>query len=183
MALQESIKQLINELRTHYETNLNNKYVKNILLKLDISLDMRHNMNIILDDKTLYFDSKGTIDDIYSSIRSITYFIKEIKVRVLPNIYSYTGNSFFTSSGNKDPNDKILFQMAVKNYPMNIKLLAKIALNLLKLVYEYDKTNFPKNPAYEQFSNLNEIFNFLEETIKDEKYEKKEKPENSDNVE
>jgi|GEM_PF-1295638 len=165
MSLQEEIKQVINEIRNHFETNLNNKYVKNILLKLDMSLDVRHNMNIILDYKTLYFDSKGTIDDIYSSIKAITQFIKEIRIRVLPNIYSYTGNSFFTSSGTKDPNDNILFQMAVKNYPMNIKLLAKLTLNLLKLVYEYDKTNFTKEPAYKKVKNFEEIGKYLENII------------------
>ncbi len=167
MAMQDEIKQYINEVKNHFDTNLNNKYVKNILLKLDLPLDVRHNMNIIMDLKTLYFDSKGSIEDIYSSINAIAYFIREIRVKVLPNIYSYTGTSFFSSSGNNNPNDNILFQMAVKNYAMNVKILAKLTYNLLKMVLEYDKTNFAKDPAYIHVKKLDEILNFLQEAIND----------------
>lgn len=166
MSRQDEIIQAINELKIHFEKNLNNKYVKNILLKLDITSDIKHNMNILLDYKTLYFDSRGTIDDIYSSIRAIGYFIKEVQIRVLHNIVSYTGDSFFAAQGaNKDSNDRILFQMAVKNYPMNIKLLAKMCFSLLKMVIEYDKDNFTSNPAYEGIKNFEEIGNSLKSAI------------------
>ncbi len=165
MAMQDDIKQYINEVKNHFDTNLNNKYVKNIILKLDLPLDIRHNMNIIFDLKTLYFDSKGSIEDIYLSINAIAYFIREVKVKVIPNIYSYTGTSFFSAMGAANPNDNILFQMAVKNYQMNIKILAKLVYNLLKMVLEYDKTNFNKDPAYIHFKKLDEILNFLQEVI------------------
>ncbi len=168
MVLQEEIKRLIGELKTHFDSNLNNKYVKNILLKLDIPLDIRHNMSTLLDYKTLYFDSKGSIDDMYSNIKAITYFIKEIKFKVFPNIYNYTGTTFFAAGSSKDPNDKILFQMAVKNYTMNIKMFGKITYNLLKSIIEYDKTNFTKDPAYVKIKDLNETIKYLEEIIKEE---------------
>lgn len=166
MSRQDEIIQSINELKLHFDKNLNNKYVKNIQLKLDITSDIKHHMNVLLDYKTLYFDSKGTIDDIYSSIRAIGFFIKEVQIRVLHNIVAYTGDSFFGAQGaNKDSNDRILFQMAVKNYPMNIKLLAKMCFNLLKMVIEYDKDNFTSNPAYEGIKNFEEIGNSLKSAI------------------
>lgn len=165
MSRQDDIIQAINELKIHFDKNLNNKYVKNIILKLDITSDIKHNMAILLDYKTLYFDSKGTIDDIYSSIRAISLFIKEVQIRVLPNIISFTGDTFFGAAGSKDPNDKILFQMAIKNYPMNIKLLAKMCYNLLKMVVEYDKDNFTVNPAYESIKNFDEIASSLKSVI------------------
>ena len=165
MSRQDEIIQAINELKLHFDKNLNNKYVKNIILKLDITSDIKHNMAILLDYKTLYFDSKGTIDDIYSSIKAIGLFIKEVQIRVLPNIVAFTGDTFFGASGSKDPNDRILFQMAIKNYPMNIKLLAKMCYNLLKMVVEYDKDNFTTNPAYENIKNFDEIANSLKSSI------------------
>ena len=165
MSRQDEIIQAINELKIHFDKNLNNKYVKNIILKLDITSDIKHNMAILLDYKTLYFDSKGTIDDIYSSIKAIALFIKEVQIRVLPNIVSFTGDTFFGASGSKDPNDRILFQMAVKNYPMNMKLLAKMCYNLLKMVVEYDKDNFTSSPAYESIKNFDEIANSLKSAI------------------
>ena len=166
MGRQDEIIQVINELKLHFDKNLNNKYVKNVLLKLDVTSDIKHNMSILLDYKTLYFDSKGTIDDIYSSIRAIAFFIKEVQIRVLHNIVAYTGDIFFgASTSSNDSNDRILFQMAVKNYPMNIKLFAKMCFNLLKMVIEYDKENFTSNPAYEGIKNFEEIGNSLKSAI------------------
>lgn len=175
MARQEEIKQQISELREYFEKNLNNKYVKNIILKLDLSINVKHDMNIILDYKTLYFDSKGSIEDIYSSIKALTCFIKEVRSRVLPNIYNYTGTSFFSGTDNKNPNDKVLFQMAVKNYPMNIKILTKMTCKLFEMLIEYDDTNFTGDPAYKQVKNIDELSFYLKQSLKEdikEKYNK-----------
>lgn len=167
MGKQEEIKECINDIRVHYDSNLNNKYVKNIILKLDIPSETRHYMGIILDYKTLYFDSKGTIEDIYNGIKAICHFIKEVRIRVLPNIESYAGENFLSASGVKDPNERILYKMATKNYPMNIKMLAKHCLKLLKLCIEYDDTNFTKTPAYASIKGFSEIESYLMEIIKD----------------
>jgi hypothetical protein len=167
MALQEEIKQCINDLRNHYETNVNNKYVKNIILKLDIGAEIRHRMGILLDYKTLYFDSKGTIFDLYTSINSIIVFIKEIKAQVFPNIAAYAGGTFLSGSPDKDPNDKVLFQMAVKNYPMNIKILVKLTYRLYNMIIEYDNANFTQSPAYLQIKNFDEISKYLNDYLND----------------
>jgi len=168
MGRQDEIIQKINELKKHFDNNLNNKYVKNIVLKLDIGNDIKHSMNILLDYKTLYFDSKGTIEDLYQSIKAVAYFLREVQIRVLPSMSTYNADSFFNATSSKDPNDKILYQMAVKNYPMNIKLLAKMSLELLKMVVQYDKENFTTNPVVEQLKNFDEIVNTLKSTIEHE---------------
>lgn len=165
MSMQEEIVQKISEIKAHFDKNLNNKYVKNVVLKIDVGSEVKHNMGILLDYKTLYFDSKGTIDDLYSSIKAIAIFIREVQIRVLNNISSFTGDSFFAASGSKDPNERILFQMAIKNYPMNIRLLAKMNFELLKMVIEYDKENFSNSPAYQNFKNFDEIANSLKSAI------------------
>jgi len=167
MGKQDEIKECINEIRLHFDANLNNKYVKNIILKLDIPSETRHNMSVILDYKTLYFDSKGTIEDIYNSIKAITYFIKEIKIRVLPNIESYAGDTFLDAAGVKDQNERILFKMATKNYYMNIKILARLTLKLLKMCLEYDDTNFTKNPAYNNIKGIVDAEQYMVEVIKE----------------
>jgi hypothetical protein len=171
MALQEEIKQCITELKNHYETNLNNKFVKNIILKLDIGVEVRHQMGILLDYKSLYFDSKGTLFDLYTSINAIVTFIKEIKTKVLQNISNFAGGTFLNPSSDKDPNNKVLFQMAVKNYPMNIKIFAKYTYKLLNMIIEYDNANFTNNPAYLQIKNFDDINKYLNEYIneKDDK--------------
>ena len=125
MAKQDDILQKIAELKSHFDKNCNNKYVKNIILRLDIGSDIKHSMGILLDYKTLYFDSRGTIDDLYSSIKAIAHFVREVQLRVLPSMSTFTADSFLNAKSSKDPNDKILYQMAIKNYPMNIKISGK----------------------------------------------------------
>jgi hypothetical protein len=161
MAAVDEIKQEINNIKIHFEKNLNNKYVKNILLKLDLSMDSKHKMNIILEHKTLYFDSKGTIEDLYLSIRAIALFIKEVRSKVLPNVSGYVGASFFSTSGNLDPNEKVLYQMAIKNYGMNIRMLAKLTYDLLINITEYDNVNFSSGPAVKIINDYEEIKNYL----------------------
>ena len=165
MGKQDEIIQKINELKVHFDKNLNNKYVKNIILRLDIGSDIKHNMGILLDYKSLYFDSKGTIDDLYSSIRAVSFFIREVQLKVLPNISNFTADSFLNAKSSKDPNDRILYQMAIKNYPMNIKILGKMSLELLKMIVQYDRENFASNPAVDHIKNFDEIVNTLKSVI------------------
>lgn len=164
MVRQDEIKRELNEIHNHFEKNLNNKYVKNVMLKLELSPNTKHDMNIVLDYKTLYFDSKGTIEDLYNSIKAITFFIREVRTRVLPNINSYADGGFLNPV-TKDQNEKILSQMAIKNYPMNISILARMLQNLLALLIEYDESNFTNSPAYKKIKSFEEMSMFLNEIV------------------
>jgi hypothetical protein len=167
MANQNEIIKKIDDIKKHFDKNLNNKYVKNILLRLDLSNETKHSMGLLLDYKNIYFDSKGTIEDIYHSIKAIAFTLREVQIKAIPNLGSFSYESFFTSA-NHDNNDKILFQMAIKNYPMNVKILAKMSLELLKMVIQYDRENFTANPVVDSFKNFEEIVNALKSTVEQE---------------
>lgn len=168
MVRQDEIRRQLGEIRTHFEKNLNNKYVKNVILKLDMPTNAKHDMNIIMDSKALYLDSKGTIEDLYNSVKAITLFIKEVKSRVIPNIYSYVDGGFLNPGSNKDPNDKILSQMAVKNYPMNISILGRMLHDLLTMIMDYDESNFASSPAHRQVKGFDEMCLFLNEIVEED---------------
>ncbi|HOJ64058.1 MAG TPA: hypothetical protein PLE45_06520 [Spirochaetota bacterium] len=149
----EDIKVLIKEIQTHYEKHLNNKYVKNIILKLDLPLMINQDKNIILTNEILYLDSKGSIEDIYEGIIAVNYVINEIEKNVVPNLSQYVA----LYADQKNENEKILAQMAIKNYPMNIKILKDKIKSLFFKVYDFDKINFSKDPAYKKVRNFSEL--------------------------
>ncbi len=138
---------MLTDIRTHFENNINNKYVKNIFIKIDLHPSNKQEMNIILVNDFHYIDSRGGLQDLYTGIKSVTLFIKEVINKVLKNLNAYVGTGL-GSSASVSQNDKILAQMAIKNYPMNIKILNDKLLKLLDLLLEYDKQFYAKDPAY-----------------------------------
>ncbi|HOF01549.1 MAG TPA: hypothetical protein PK385_10450 [Spirochaetota bacterium] len=152
MANADNIKSIISEIQTHYDKNLNSKYVKNLSLKLDIPATINQDKNIVLVNDLIYIDSKGSIEDLYNGIRAVNYYVKEIEKNVLPHLSNYASSIVSTNE-----NDKILQQMAIKNYPMNIQILKDMIQKLFIFVYDFDKLNFSKEPAYLKVRNFSEL--------------------------
>ncbi len=152
----EEIKTLLKEIQTHYEKHLNNKYVRNIILKLDLPIMVNQDKNVILTNEMLYLDSRGSIEDIYEGIIAVNYLINEIEKNVVPNLSSYVAAY---AAEQKNENEKILAQMAIKNYPMNIKILKDKIRSLFFKIYDFDKLNFTKDPAYKRVKNFSELEN------------------------
>lgn len=150
----DEIKRLLKDIQTHYEKNLNNKYVKNIILKLDLPIMINQDKNVILTNEIVYLDSKGSLEDLYEGIIAVNYLINEIEKNVIPNL-SYYVTAY--AADQKNENEKILAQMAIKNYPMNIKILKDQLKFLFLKIYDFDKLNFSKDPAYKKVKNFNEL--------------------------
>jgi hypothetical protein len=163
------IKEIIVDIKDHYDKHCNSKYTKGILLKLDLPHSVKHEMNTILVNDLVYLDSRGTLEDLYNGIKSIAFFIHELKAKVIPNISNYTSGTFLSAPIQSNPNEKILMQMAIKNYPMNIKILADKTYMLLTKVLEFDNSQFSDNPAYNSIKGFDEIGNALQYSIDQKK--------------
>ena len=141
------IKNAILEIQKHYDKHVNNKYVKRITLNMDLPQSTKQNMNLILSGNFAYIDSRGAIEDLYYGIKAVCDFIVEIQSKIIPNLDSFINGSLFSPQANMSENEKILSQMAIKNYPMNIKILSDLICRLFVIIHEYDKANFEKDPA------------------------------------
>ena len=150
---------IITDIRNHFMGNLNNKYMRNIIPCLDLPQTLRIEMNLILTLNIIYFDSRGAIADIYNSIKAISVLIKIIKTKVLPNLDSYSGNANISHFGEKqvNSNERIIAQMAFKNYPMNITILSDLVYKLFTMMIENDKSKFPDDPAIKRIKDVEEI--------------------------
>ena len=159
----QDIKNAIMEIQKHYDKHVNNKYVKRITLHMDLPQSTIQNMNLILSGNFAYIDSRGAIEDLYYGIKAVCDFIIEIRTKIIPNLDSFTNGSIFTPQANLSENEKILSQMAIKNYPMNINILSDLICKLYVIIFEYDKTNFEKDPAFKRI----EIFTDIQKLIND----------------
>jgi hypothetical protein len=157
------IKNAIMEIQKHYDKHVNNKYVKRITLHMDLPQTTIQNMNLILSGNFAYIDSRGAIEDLYYGIKAVCDFIVEIQTKIIPNLDSFMNGSLFAPQTNMSENEKILSQMAIKNYPMNIKILIDLIFKLYVIVFEYDKVNFEKDPAYKRIA----IFPDIQKLIND----------------
>lgn len=147
------IKSKINQLRHHYNTYLNNKYVKGIMMKLDIPHTIHRDMDYILLSEIVYIDSKGSLNDIYTGIKAVIFFIKDIELKILPNIQGYVDAGKNSYSGNEG----ILYQMAIKNFAMNVETFTKILEELFVMVLDYDSNTFTKNEVYKGLRDYNDL--------------------------
>ena len=158
------IKNIIVEIQKHYDKHINNKYVKNITMRLDLSQTVLQNMNLVLSGNLVYIDSRGAIEDLYYGIKATLDFISEVEQKVVPNLGSYFNTSTgFAATHNLSQNEKILSQMAIKNYPMNLKLFFDMMNKLFQMIYEFDKINFSKDPAHKRVTTFSQIEILLEE--------------------
>jgi hypothetical protein len=148
------IKNSISEIQKHYDKHVNNKYVKKFTLNLDISPTVIQNMNLILGANFVYIDTKGAIEDLYCGVKAVCDFINEIQTNIIPELNSYTN---ITLQSNMSENDKILSQMAIKNYPMNIKILSNMLYKVFNMIIDYDIATFPRDPAFKRVEYFEEI--------------------------
>ncbi|HBD94426.1 MAG: hypothetical protein A2015_09120 [Spirochaetes bacterium GWF1_31_7] len=147
------IKSKINQLRHHYNSFINNKYVKGIMMKLDIPHTIHRDMDYILLSEIVYIDSKGSLTDIYTGVKAVIFLIKDIELKVIPNIQGYAD----AGKNSYNANESILFQMAIKNFAMNVETFTNILEELYTMLIDYDNEHFPKSEVYKSVRDFADI--------------------------
>ena len=153
MTSAEDIKNKIAEIKKHYDLNLNNNYLKSLNAKLEVAPMLQRQIGYLLNQEIIYVDSRGAISDLYSSIYAVLVYVTNLNKEVVPTIKSYVEQN----AKNYHGNDGILFQMAVKNYPMNLNLFAKMLRTLFDSIMDYDNINFPGKEIHKEQKDIQEI--------------------------
>ena len=153
MTTAEDIKNKITEIKKHYDLNLNNNYLKSLNAKLEVAPMLQRQIGYLLNQEIIYVDSRGAISDLYSSIYAVLVYVTNLNKEVVPTIKSYVEQN----AKNYHGNDGILFQMAVKNYPMNLNLFAKMLRTLFDSIMDYDNINFPGKEIHKEQKDIQEI--------------------------
>lgn len=149
----------IKEIREHYDSHINNRYVKNLVMRIELSPSQSQDMGTILANEIIYVDTRGALSDLYSAMRAILVMVSKIYDDVIPGLKNYTAASGISSQ------EKILAQLAVKNYPSNVHFLAQKITELFEMVFTYDEDTFPSNPAYKSVKRdiIESILQFIDQ--------------------
>ena len=159
----EEIFKIVDKIREHYHTNLNNRYVRKALLLMRVP---RGTWDAIarLTEKTDFYKIQGyPYKDLYEQIHAAATFVHHAKVEVIPRLRDLLARGTQTVfSREKGGEDKILLEMAINNFPANLGVFSDMIDSLYVKTVEQDKADHPnERPVFERMPELKEIGRLL----------------------
>lgn len=158
------IYKIVEKIGDHYTTNVNNRFIRKALVTLDLPQSEWEKLDG-LTSKSDYFKGQGfQFDELYEMILAAAHFIYKARQNILPNIKSMVGSNPLHSSkgGGGSEQDKILRDMAARNFPVNLQILTDLVNELYVKATHLDKqAHEKKTPVYEKIPELKELGHYL----------------------
>lgn len=159
----EEIFKIVEKIRDHYHTNLNNRYIRKALLLMKVP---RGTWDAIarLTEKTDFYKIQGyPYKDLYEQIHAAATFVHHAKLEVAPRLRELLSSGTETVfSREKGGEDKVLLEMAINNFPANLGVFSDMIDSLYVKTVEQDKADHPNvRPVYERMPELKEIGRLL----------------------
>ena len=159
----EEIFKIVEKIRDHYHTNLNNRYIRKALLLMKVP---RGTWDAIarLTEKTDFYKIQGyPYKDLYEQIHAAATFVHHAKLEVAPRLRELlSGGTETVFSREKGGEDKVLLEMAINNFPANLGVFSDMIDSLYVKTVEQDKADHPNvRPVYERMPELKEIGRLL----------------------
>jgi hypothetical protein len=159
----EEIFKIVDKIREHYHTNLNNRYVRKALLLMKVPRGTWDALSR-LTEKTDFYKIQGyPYKDLYEQIHAAATFVHHAKVEVVPRLRELlSGGTQTVFSRQKGGEDKVLLEMAINNFPANLGVFSDLINELYVKSVEQDKADHPDvRPVYERMPELKEIGRLL----------------------
>ncbi len=157
------IYKIVEKIGDHYTTNVNNRFVRKALVTLDLPQAEWERLDG-LTSKSDYFKAQGfQYDELYEMILAAAHFIFKARNNIVPNIKSMVGsNPLSAKSSGGSEQDKILRDMAARNFPVNLEILTDLVNELYVKTTQLDKqAHEKKTPVYEKIPDLKELGHYL----------------------
>ncbi len=146
---------VIERLAEHFESSINNSYVRTALISMDLPPNTRLAMQPLTDKIDSYKLHGYRFDEIYSGILALATYIYKVRKEVYP----YLKNSL---SGKASGDEKILQLLAVDNLRTNMSVLADDVSDLYMRTVQLDKDSHRvKPPVYERMPELKSLGQLL----------------------
>jgi len=149
----------------HFNKNISNRFIRKILLQLDIPhADWDKLENIT--SKSDYYKIQGIqFDEIYEFILAAARFIYKARVNIIPNIrgmLSIGSGLQRGAKGGSGDQERILRDMAAQNFPVNLGVFSDMVNELYLKTTNLDRQeNAKKKPVYERIPELKDIGRYL----------------------
>lgn len=145
---------IIERIGTHYRNNIDNRFVRDSLVRLPLERGDWDHINTVTELPEYLRHQGFEYYDLYEKILALARFVKQVQREVLPTISS----SSRSVSGSQE---EILRSMALSTYGSNINILADMINELYIKTVEFDKRDNAADPAYKHITELQNIGNLL----------------------
>ena len=159
------IYKIIDKMKGHYNNNIYNRYIRKALLTMKISQNTWDLLDS-LSEKADYYKVQGyQFDELYDRIIAAAIFIYHARKEVIPHLSTLLaggGDTVFTKGPEGANTSKVLTQMAINNFPVNLKIFSDMVNELyLKTVDLDKKMHKGQNAVYERIPELKEMGHYL----------------------
>jgi len=148
------IVRLIEQIGEHYRTNISNKFLRPVLLQIQIDKNTWDQIEVLTEKMELYRYQGFHLDELYRQIAACARFVEVARNRA----------AIKSKLTTLPPGpDKILREMAVSNFAPNLKVFADLLHELYISLVDLDKKDVgdERPPVYSQMPELYNIGRLL----------------------
>ena len=161
----EQLFKILEKLQSHYQNNLNNRYIRKALLVMKVPTGTWNALGR-LTEKSDYYKLQGyQYKELYEQIYAAATFVFHAKTDVLPRLKSLLGEGPSTVFSRQKPDaskDKVLLEMAINNFPANLGVFSDLINELYIQAVALDREEHPKQkPVFEHMPELKELGKLL----------------------
>lgn len=153
---------LIDRIAEHFRTNLNNRYVRQAYTVMPLDQGSWTLIEAITE-KSEHYSSQGySYHELYERILALARFVYHARREVQPHLRSILSRKNGYSSISTSPNDRVLREISVNNFPSNLNILADLVDRLYQHVASVDqKEHKNRPPVYRSIRELAELGRYL----------------------
>jgi len=148
------IVRLIEQIGEHYRTNISNRFLRPVLLQIQVDKNTWDQIEVLTEKMELYRYQGFHLDELYRQIAACARFVEVARNRTMLK----------SKLATIPPGpDKILREMAVSNFASNLKVFADLLHELYIGLVDMDKkdTEGGRQPVYANMPELYDIGRLL----------------------
>jgi hypothetical protein len=147
---------LIERIADHYQTNISNRFLRPLILQLQIDKSTWDQIELLTEKMELFRYQGFHLDELYHQIAACARFVDTARHGLIPTIRNKL-NSIPGSSS-----DRTLREMAANNFVSNLQLFADLLKELYTNLIELDKqTSKNSKPVYDTIPDLSGVDRML----------------------
>ena len=161
----EKLFKILEKLRSHYQNNLNNRYIRKALLHMKVPTGTWNALERLTEKSDFYKIQGIQYKELYEQIYAAATFVYHARNDVLPRLKGLLSGgteTVFSRPKPGEPKDKVLLEMAINNFPANLGVFSDLVNELYVRAAELDREEHPgQKPVYEHMPELKELGKLL----------------------
>ena len=146
---------LIEQIGEHYRTNISNRFLRPLLLQLQIDKNTWDQIELLTEKIEIFRYQGFHIDDLYRQIAACARFVEVARNNLIPSLKGKIGAM-------PNSSDKILRDMAASNFGSNLQVFADLVNEVYVSLVDLDKKNSGNEPPiYTQVRELHSVGRLL----------------------